>query len=105
MTTEWKNVYKWSRDYDRLQKLLDDGYEVICLADYDFYRDGEHPMERDICRARKHIYDNPEYNHYSVGSRGIVYVDFPMWASKFTTFEKRMCLANVEFIDVEEDEE
>jgi len=105
MMMTWKNKYKWSRDYDRLRKLLDDGYEIICLADYDFFRDGKHPMERDICRARKHIATNPEYTAYRISSRGVGYVVYPMWEAKFTTFDNCMRQANVEFLDIEEDKE
>ncbi len=98
----YKNGYKWSRDYKRLKQLLDDGYEVVCLIDYDFWRDGEHPMSRDICRARKHVNeDDSDFDFYAFSSRGQGYGDiYKYFKYDFVDY----CAAwNVEFIDIDKE--
>ena len=96
----FKNGYKWSRDYKRLKQLLDDGYEVVCLVDYDFWRDKKHPMSRDICRARKFDTDGrSEHDYYAFTSRGQGYGDIYM-ENDFSEY----CAAwNVEFIDIDKE--
>lgn len=102
MTTEWKTCYAFSRDYTRLKSLLDDGYEVICLVDYDFWRYGKHPMTRDVCMARKFVAENDKYTHYSFNARGTGYFDIYPSIDKFT-FTEACEARNIEFIDKTKD--
>lgn len=97
MDNKWKNNYQWSRDYKRLRELLDDGHEVVCIADYE-YTDGT--KDRDICRARKIVCSNSDFKRYTVAARGIIYVDFPHWQKEYNSFEESLKEANLEFIDI-----
>lgn len=98
----YKNGYKWSRDYKRLKHLLDDGYEVVCLIDYDFWRDKTHPMSRDICRARKFGTDGTsEHDYYAFSSRGQGYGD--IYRDDRYDFADYCGAWNVEFIDIDEE--
>ena len=98
-----KNAYKWSRDYERLRQLLDEGYEVVCLVDYSIWNCKDSIVARDICRARKTENDTPPYLRYSFSSRGRVYgeIDLGMLLGKpFGYFAKAW---GVEFIDISEE--
>ena len=98
---EYKNAYKWSKDYKRLKYLLDNGYMVVCLADYDFYKDGS-PKIRDICKGTfVACEDNHEHDCYRISARGIGYVDYYGWESDFRTFDETCERMNIEFIDIE----
>lgn len=102
----YKNGYKWSRDYKRLKQLLDDGYEVVCLADYDWH-DGT--ISRDICMGRLILGSVEECDHYSVSCRGTCYCElYPSWhkdqnMTEETMFKKAASRANIEFMDIDEE--
>lgn len=104
----YKNGYKWSRDYKRLKQLLDNGYEVVCLADYN-YGDGD--VARDICTGRLILGSTEEYDHYTFSCRGIAYCElYPSWykdqnMTEEVMFKKAVSGANIEFIDIDIDEE
>lgn len=88
------SAYRLSTDYDRLIDLLDKGYEVICLADYNAI--GEHPPERDVCVAKRRD------NRYSIGARSAEYCGYTLGASeRYETFQRRLSRHNVEFVDLE----
>ena len=96
-----KNAYKWSKDYKRLRYLLDNGYMVVCLADYDFYKDGS-PKDRDICKGTHFVCDgNHKYDCYQISSRGFGYVNHYDWESDFRSFDDVCVEMNIEFIDIE----
>jgi hypothetical protein len=100
---EYKNGYKMSRDYKRLKQLLDDGYEVVCSADYDWH-DGT--ISRDICVGRLILGSTEEYDHYSFSCRTICYCEF--YPSRYrdrnmteeVMFKKAVSRKNIEFIDM-----
>ena len=102
----FKNGYKWSRDYKRLKQLLDDGYDVVCIADYD-YGDGDVAM--DICHGRLILGSTEEYYHYSFSCRGICYCElYPAWykdqnMTEEVMFKKAVSRANIEFLDIDEE--
>lgn len=103
---KYKNGYKWSRDYKRLKQLLDDGYEVVCLADYDWH-DGM--VSRDICRGRLILGSTEKYDHYSFSCRGICYCEpYPARykdqnMTEEMVFNKAVSRRNIEFIDIDEE--
>ena len=100
----WKNGYKMSRDYKRLKRLLDDGYEVVCLADYDWH-DGT--ISRDICVGRLILGSTEESDHYSFSCRGICYCElYQAWykdqnMTEEVMFNKAASRTNIEFIDID----
>lgn len=99
---KYKNGYDLSRDYERLKRLLDDGYEVVCVIDYDFWHDGEHPMSRDICRARKFESDgNRGHDYYAFSSRGMGYGE--IYKDDKYGFGDYCTAWNVEFIDIDKE--
>lgn len=103
---EYKNGYKWSRDYKRLKQLLDDGYEVVCLADY-VWHDGT--VSRDVCHGRLVIGSTEEYDHYTFSCRGTTYCElYPSWYKDQNLTEEEMLKkavsrANIEFIDIDKE--
>ena len=86
--------YKTSKDYKRLKELLDKGYEVICIADYN-KRDGI--VVRDICRAKKFR------SAYLVLARGIEYCSFWEGMYMYATFEEMCEDSHIEFIEPTEE--
>ena len=102
----YKNGYKWSRDYKRLKQLLDEGYEVVCVADYDWH-DGT--VSRDICHGRLVLGSTEEHDHYTFSCRGIAYCElYPSWykyqnMTEEVMFKKAVSRANIEFIDIDEE--
>ena len=99
-----KNYYsqQMSRDYDKLRKLLDDGYVVVCYVDYK-YCTGERTITfRDIAKAKSNDANpNTENYGYSVSARGIVYIDWKRStkALRHVSFEELCDELNLEFID------
>ncbi len=91
----WKNGYHWSKDYARLQELLNKGYEVICRIDWDF-KDGSKPR-RDICSAR--FLDNGQIrnSYYSFDVRGLEYLH--VWRDH--SFAEEVKALNVEFLEID----
>ena len=77
--------YKLSKDYTRLKELLDKGYQVVCIVDYDFNcwdrgkPDYKPMMTRDICVARYFDSDNENYKYYGFGVRGQVVHGIIAW--------------------------
>lgn len=102
---EWKSGYEWSRDYDRLKHLLDNGYEVMCRADYRIGNDIQ--AQHDPCIARLlNDYDD----EYVAMARGIQYMSFrPSFVRRYERYPRtfaEMCEAsNLEFIDFKEKED
>lgn len=102
---KYKNGYTFSRDYKRLKQLLDGGYIVVCLADYDWH-DGT--ISRDICVGRLILGSIEEYDHYTFSCRGITYCElYPSWykdqnMTEEEMFKKSVTGANIEFIDIEQ---
>ena len=92
------NGYNFSRDYDRLQELLDGGRKVICLADYKV--DGL--AFRDICTGIK------TESYYVFHARGIEYCRFyPEYYKRYPekypkTFAEMVGKHNIEFLDIKE---
>ena len=97
MDNDWKNGYKWSRDYRRLKELLDAGYEVVCMADYVYFNKTQ---DREICLARKQVFSKSEYTRYAFLTMGVTYFDFPIWREKQCSFEGWASKRNLEFIDI-----
>lgn len=101
---EYKNGYKWSRDYKRLKQLLDEGYEVVCMADYE-WREGH--VSRDICMGCLILGSTEESDHYSFFCRGICYCElYPSWykdrnMTEEVLFNKAVSRNNIEFIDID----
>ena len=89
----YKLNYTFSRDYDLMKRLLDDGYELVCYADYFVHHmNCEKIYYKDVCRATK-ITDT----HYTVYCRGTGYVDYFADIDSLP-FADYMKAANVEFI-------
>ena len=86
--------YKTSKDYHRLKELLDNGYEVICIADYDWH-DGH--VSRDVCRARR------DDDYYRISSRGIEYTAYWPGMRMHKSFEHACERSHIEFIEPEEE--
>lgn len=86
--------YRTSRDYDRLQALLDAGQVIVCIVDY-HSRSGF--VTRDICRGRKA--GEGHDIRYSFGARGIGYGE--VWPDLDDDFTRVCQCCNLEFIDPE----
>ena len=84
--------YKTSRDYERLQALLDAGKVIVCLADYRF---PDCDNYRDICRGRMSGAD--EKTRYYFSARSIDYAS--VWPDIEDDFARICQSANIEFID------
>lgn len=97
-----RNRYKLSRNYKWLKKLLDAGLDVVCFVDYKC--DGM--LFRDVCMARFEPREDKDFEHYSLGVRGIEYLRFTPSNTKYEhypkSFEVMMRLHNVEFIEIEQ---
>lgn len=99
---EHKCAYKLSKDYKRLKELLDNGYEVVCFADYN-WEDGF--VSRDICIGRFIKGSTKEHDHYTLSCRGIAYVEcYPSWYkdrgnTDEEIFEIIVGRAHIEFIE------
>ncbi len=87
----YKLNYNFSRDYDLMKWLLDNGFELVCYIDFDWRRDGT-DIVRDVCRARK----TPNGNYY-LSVRGHGYRDYAPFFHKYS-FAEAMLADNVEFI-------
>lgn len=101
--------YKLSKDYTRLKELLDKGYQVVCIVDYEFScwdrgkPDYKPMMTRDICVARYFDSDNEDYKHYAFGVRGHGYGDYYPNYHKFSFEDFCKKALNLEFIEPTED--
>ena len=61
-------MYKVSKDYVRFRELLDQGYQLVCFADYMPIYDR---MERLVVKAQRIDYDNGQMYWYKVATHGI----------------------------------
>lgn len=61
-------MYKVSRNYQRFRELLDQGYQLVCFADYRPIYDR---MERLVVKAQRIDYDNGQMYWYRVATHGI----------------------------------
>jgi len=86
--------YKTSKDYKRLKELLDKGYVVICIADYNW---GNGHASRDICRACR------EDETYRISSRGIEYNSYWPGMHRYESFEDACKDSHIEFIEPTEE--
>lgn len=99
---EFKCAYKLSREYKQLKNLLDNGYEVVCFADYNWL-DGY--ISRDICLGRFIKGSTKEHDHYTFSCRGIAYVEcYPSWYKESgktneEIFETIVSRVNIEFFE------
>lgn len=82
--------YRTSRDYQLLKKLLDEGKEIVCFADFPI----DNRIFRDVCKARK-----TGEGRYSITCRGCEYASFWENHNYKWTFEDEMQMANIEFIE------
>lgn len=84
-------MYKLSRDYKKLYKLLSEGNEFICFVDYQ--PDKLIRLYRDVCIARRHDYG------ISFQSRGIGYGGVDEWDPQTIEYFEAVCAAqNIEWI-------
>ena len=99
--------YKLSKDYDRLRRLLNKGYPIVCYVDYRFHGETKDiPASRDICRAKLH-YNGKSCAYYDFSVRGTSYISWfyqnAKEYEKYPTFESLCEKSNVEFIDIDEE--
>lgn len=86
---EWKLPYTFSRDYELMKRLLDEGYELVCYVDN---RAKEYFL-RCICRARK---IDDKYSASSCGVEFVSYSDRIKWG--YSSLEEALSECNLEFI-------
>ena len=81
----FKRVYKFSTDYEKLFDLLTNGYAVVCYVTWVFshYDSGEPIMTTDVCEAKYLDSDNPDYSHYLVGCRGTCFIEVAPYHEKW----------------------
>ena len=99
-----KNYYAdyMSRDYEKLQELLDAGNVVACYVDYLYDMGGRKVMFRDICKARAKEKSPYSIDYgYVIESRGIVYSDWDRNFEKLrhVSFADECERMRLEFID------
>lgn len=92
--------YAFSRDYGRLRELLDDGHEVICLADRKY--DGI--TYRMLCKGKFFPREDKEFEFYSFFTDGTEYCRYNESSTKYDyypkSFSEMMNLHNIEFLDI-----
>jgi hypothetical protein len=104
--------YKTSKDYQRLEELIIEGYEVVCFTTYDFdWRSKDEPghkpmMVTDICRAKFIKSDgDARYDMYIIGARGHTFINY--WPNEKDANNysfAAICEAeNIEFIEPQTD--
>lgn len=99
-----KNYYSehMSSDYEKLRKLLDDGYAVVCFVNYVYDTGSEKITFRDVAKAKSNDYNpNSKSYGYVVEARGIVYInwDVRMKELRYVTFETLCEEIGLQFID------
>ena len=97
-----KLPYKLSDDYDRLKDLLDEGYSVVCVAEYK--QDGL--MKSVVCEAFLRNKGIEDFEHYLVKVGEMTIATFnPSMVDKVKvypkTFGEMMKNRNLKFIDIE----
>ena len=105
--------YKTSRDYKRLEELLNKGYEVICFSTYDIFRHrgpGHTPMiVSDVGFAKlMKSYEDRQYDMYHISCRGHCFLNY--WpnareTNEYESFADACEEENIEFIDITEEED
>ena len=63
-----------SDDYEKLEKLLDEGNVVVCFVNYEYRTGGRDILYRDVAKVHRNDYQPFSKNYgYIVEARGIVY--------------------------------
>lgn len=96
-----EEIYKTSRDYDRLFDLVEAGQRIICVIDYRFRSEpASNPASRDICLARKTSYE------INISVRGMSYISiFNDMPDRKDLFKHWCAKENVAWIVPQKDEE
>jgi len=102
--TRRENYYShvMSSDYEKLRKLLDDNYVVVCFVDYVYDTGGRKITYRDVAKAKSKDFRPVSGSYgYVVESRGIVYLDWDrrMKELRDVSFEQMCEELRLEFID------
>lgn len=94
-------MYKVSKDYERFRELLDQGYTIVCFADY---KDLYGRQERLVAKATRAEYSDSLYYYFvSLKDRHIC-----TWSSRYPdrnlpiyekTPEEQWKFVNISFID------
>lgn len=92
-----------SEDYDKLRKLLDDGYVVVCFVNYLYDMGGGRKITyRDVAKAKSNDYNpnSPNYG-YVVEARGIIYLNWDkrMKELRDVSFEDMCEQVKLQYID------
>ena len=91
-----------SSNYDKLRKLLDDGYVVVCFVSYVYDTGGRKITYRDVAKAKSKDFRPVSGSYgYVVEARGIVYMDWDrrMLELRGVSFEQMCEEIGLEFID------
>lgn len=91
-------AYKFSKDYNKLKQLLDEGHEIICSVEYDFYKDNnienkKPSMVIDLCTASKYN------NAYRICTIHRNYIVYELDKQHSQSFEEVCAEKNVKFIE------
>ena len=77
--------YKVSKNYKHLCELLKHGKRVVCFHTYDIARDENNPfMVTDVCIAYYVKDCAKQYQGYSIGCRGIGFLDARNYMTQFS---------------------
>ena len=100
-----RNFYegRMSADYERLEKLLDEGNVVICFVDYNYRTGGKDILYRDVAKVHANDFRPMSQNYgYVIESRGIVYGswDRNMQKLRGKTFGDECTRLRLEYIDL-----
>ena len=91
-----------SDDYEKLRKLLDEGYVVVCFVNYHYDTGGRKILFRDVAKAKNKDCNPISKNYgYIVEARGIIYLDWDrkMKELRDVSFEQMCEEIGLEFID------
>ena len=96
MKPEFKRIYNFSTDYEKLFDLLTQGYIIVCYVTWVFshYENGDPMMATDVCEA-KYFDEGPEYTRYQVSCRGTEFFSAVMYQEKlYNKTIKEIFIAN-----------
>jgi len=63
-------IYKLSKDYEELYRLICEGHIIVCFIDYKFStQDEDEKPYRDVCKVEKSV----QWKRIEFGVRGICY--------------------------------
>ena len=102
--------YKTSKDYKRLEELLNKGYEVVCFHTYDIHSNqgvGHKPkIVTVVCQARLIKCEHNRFDTYRI--RGVSNYILTYWpnekdANDYESFADACEEENIEFIDITEE--